>query len=120
MANKKRKDNMIRVDGSLKSPVGHQGPIVYRGKTKVDHKGEKYTKDLTVMTEKSLEWGGGKEPKTIGPGITKGMHPAELQYLAFTGKLSEGQKQVAKLQTKKFLNKGLSAFYPNAPLKRKK
>jgi len=112
--------NMIRIDGTPKSSIGHQGQIVYRGKTKVDHKGEKYTQGLTVMTEKSLTWGGGKEPKRFGPGITKGMHPTELQYLAFTGKLSEGQKSVAKLQAKKFLKKKLDPFYPNAPLKRKK
>lgn len=120
MAKTLKDKNMIRVDGTLKSPIGHQGPIVYRGKTKVNKKGEKYTKGLTVMTEKSLEFGGGKEKRMVVPGITKNMHPAELQYLSFTGKLSKGQERVAAHQGKKFLNKGQSAFYPNLPLKRKK
>ena len=130
MAKTLKNKNMARVDGTRKSVIGHQGPIVYKGKTKIVNKprttfnpalkGEKYTKGLTVMTEKSLGFGGGKEKKMLVPGITKNMHPAELQYLSFTGKLSEGQKRVAAHQGKKYLNKGQSAFYPNLPLKRKK
>jgi len=119
MAKTLKNKNMARVDGTRKSVIGHQGPIVYRGETKFNKKGEKYTKGLTVMTEKSLGFGGGKEKKMLVPGITKNMHPAELQYLSFTGKLSEGQKRVAAHQGKKYLNKGQSAFYPNAPLKSK-